>query len=179
MILHIYIYLYQYTYECWLPKCFFMMKFIDIFFECLEEGFFSLPGGHDRGAAWKIRFGGAFLKHVFSWRWMMIPYDLIWLVIWWLVMILSIFRWLRESSTGFKFMIVCRILQSTINFNNKIWHFVLSVQKSLRFPPKKRNFQETLEVESEDFLDYLPDRCNTHRVWFVDPKRNCAKEVRV
>lgn len=36
--------------------------------------FFSLPGGHDGGAAWKVRFGGAFSRRIFSW-WMMIPYD--------------------------------------------------------------------------------------------------------
>ena len=68
------------TYEYWLPNCCFMMKFICYLLWVFggrvwwQTVFSQLPGGHDGGAAWKIRFGGAFSRRIFSWRWMMIHY---------------------------------------------------------------------------------------------------------
>ena len=79
IVLHIYIYYIWHTYEYWLPNCCFMMKFICYLLWVFGGRFWwqlffaRLPGGHDGGAAWKVRFGGAFSRRIFSW-WMMIPY---------------------------------------------------------------------------------------------------------
>lgn len=79
--------------------------------------FFSLPGGHDGGAAWKVRFGGAFSRRIFSW-WMMIPYD--WFDLY-MVTCGDVINdpWLIRLDL---FIIVCRISSVIIEFNNNIWH---------------------------------------------------------